>query len=505
MGTLRVPTVHLDQESPMSGHLESPRGVARRALLGAALAGAVLVVARAMPPVDRFGEPDRTRFRPGGELTAESKVLLGERPRSLSKLEVRGAAWRHPFPLQESLMFEDPAENHLTRRTMFGAAAAAGAGLIATRVLPSVDPLGGANAQAAEASVAAACTTLTPDLTEGPYWLDEKLHRVDVRANTASAASLPGVAQAGVPLALTINVFDADKDCAALNGAAVDIWHANAAGLYSGEASQGAGGGTIESDTSGQNYLRGYQVTGVDRGLKSAAVDGQVTFQTIWPGWYTGRAIHIHVRVRTYNADGSAKLNYTTQIFFSDSANDTVLSGAAPYRSRSPQDDPTTDENDSVLSASADSTNIVAVSGSVSVSDGFAATFNIMLNSTTDYASAGAGPGSGGAGGGAGGPGAAGGVVEATLIGASVKKNRSTGSRLITVGVQTGEAAILVAELVRGRKVLVRKAIIVTGAGSHVLHLDVSRHVAKGGATLLLTATDQAKQVKTLTKSLALP
>ena len=96
-----------------------------------------------------------------------------------------------------------------------------------------------------------------------------------------------------------------------------------------------------------------------------------MSFETIWPGWYSGRAIHIHVRVRTYDSSGTVVTNYTTQIFFSDADNTAVLTGAAPYNTRTPESDPTTDENDSVLTSSADATNIVPVTGSLA--DGFAA------------------------------------------------------------------------------------------------------------------------------------
>ncbi|HEY1508999.1 MAG TPA: hypothetical protein VGF93_08380 [Solirubrobacteraceae bacterium] len=150
-----------------------------------------------------------------------------------------------------------------------------------------------------------------------------------------------------MPLTLTINVLNAASGCARLNGAHVDIWHANAYGLYSDEASQQAGGGSSAGDTTGQNYLRGFQITGTDSGT-----DGQVVFKTIWPGWYSGRAIHIHVRGRTYDSARNVVTNYTTQTFFTDAANDAVLSSASPYDSRSPTDDPTTDENDNVLASS---------------------------------------------------------------------------------------------------------------------------------------------------------
>ena len=103
-----------------------------------------------------------------------------------------------------------------------------------------------------------------------------------------------------------------------------------------------------------------------------------MSFKTIWPGWYTGRAIHIHVRVRKLSGSGATIAGYTTQIFFSDADNDTVLAGAAPYDSRSPRTDPTTDENDTVLQSSDHATNVVPVTGSIG--KGFAATFNVMLD-----------------------------------------------------------------------------------------------------------------------------
>jgi protocatechuate 3,4-dioxygenase beta subunit len=237
-------------------------------------------------------------------------------------------------------------ESHLTRRQAFRAAGALGAVGAASSVLPSwlVGLFGPGTAQAASK-----CAKLTPDLTEGPYWVNTMLRRSDVRGNTATAKTSPGVLRDGVPLKLTINVLDANNDCKQLNGVAVDIWHANAHGLYSDEASQQAGGGTSGGNTSGENFLRGYQITGKDAGIKHAAVAGQASFETIWPGWYTGRAIHIHVRVRKLSSSGATIAGYTTQIFFSDAANDTVLTGATPYDTRSPQKDPTTDENDTVL------------------------------------------------------------------------------------------------------------------------------------------------------------
>jgi protocatechuate 3,4-dioxygenase beta subunit len=265
-------------------------------------------------------------------------------------------------------------ERHVTRRQAIRAAGAAGTAYL---VLPAW--LGGL-AGAGTAAAAVRCATPTPELTEGPYWVNTLLRRSDVRANTASATTQPGVVQRGVPLTLTINVLDTSDGCRALDGVAVDIWHANAHGLYSDEPSQQAGGGTTGGDTSGQDFLRGYQISGRDPGVHGSAVPGQVSFRTLWPGWYASRAIHIHVRVRRLSSSGATIAGYTTQIFFSDADNDRVLSGAAPYRARSPQTDPTTDENDTVLQSSDRATNIVPVTGSIA--RGFGATFNIALSSS---------------------------------------------------------------------------------------------------------------------------
>jgi len=120
------------------------------------------------------------------------------------------------------------------------------------------------------------------------------LRRSDVRTNSNG-----GGHQSGVPLKLTINVLDSSRDCTPPKSVAVDIWHANAHGIYSDESSQQAGAGTSSSagDTISDNWLRGYQLTGKDQGQAHKPINGQVSFKTIWPGWYTSRAIHIHVRV----------------------------------------------------------------------------------------------------------------------------------------------------------------------------------------------------------------
>jgi protocatechuate 3,4-dioxygenase beta subunit len=341
-------------------------------------------------------------------------------------------------------------ERRITRRQALGAAGTAGAALLASR--GALSALGGlVGATPAEAATTSAAVAVTPTMTEGPYWIDEMLRRFDVRNNTATASASAGAVQAGVPLTLKINILDAAGG-GAINGAHVDIWHANAYGLYSDEGGQPGG-----SSTSGQNFLRGYQVTGVDAGALAAPVDGQVNFRTIWPGWYQGRAIHIHVRVRTYNGS-SVATNYTTQIFFSDADNDTVLSGAAPYNTRSPKTDPTTDETDNVLTSSADATNIVPVSGNVT--DGFAATFTIGLSGVASN-------------------------VDAAALTARIVSAKVTRDRVLVASVETSGTTTVHATLVREGKTLAKATGHLT-AGTHSLRLALDKSVAAGTATLTL-------------------
>jgi len=153
-----------------------------------------------------------------------------------------------------------------------------------------------------------------PTATEGPFWVDEKLNRSDIRADTGT-----GTIKAGVPLTLPIQIASyAAGGCTPLSGVMVDIWHADADGIYS-DAS-GAG----NPNTRGQNFLRGAQLTDAQ---------GKVSFTTIYPGWYAGRAVHIHYRVRTLDSSGQVVKNFTSQFFFPESVTDAAFT-ASPYNTR---------------------------------------------------------------------------------------------------------------------------------------------------------------------------
>jgi protocatechuate 3,4-dioxygenase beta subunit len=138
---------------------------------------------------------------------------------------------------------------------------------------------------------------LTPELTEGPYYIAGEKVRRDIREG-----------HPGTPLTLRLTVLNA-KTCAPIRGAAVDIWHADAAGNYSGF---GAG-------ASSRTFMRGIQKT--DR-------NGLATFLTVYPGWYQGRAVHIHVKVHV-----GGSVVHTGQLFFPDAVTARAYE-VTPYTSR---------------------------------------------------------------------------------------------------------------------------------------------------------------------------
>lgn len=151
-----------------------------------------------------------------------------------------------------------------------------------------------------------------PEQTEGPYFVDEALHRSDIRPDPADGSVRPGL-----PLDLTIVVSRlADGTCAPWAGVQVDVWHCDHQGVYSDVRDPGF-------DTTGRKFLRGYQRTDSD---------GRARFTTIYPGWYEGRTVHIHFKVRS-PAQRSPGFEFTSQLYFDDAVSDRVFA-AAPYAGR---------------------------------------------------------------------------------------------------------------------------------------------------------------------------
>lgn len=177
---------------------------------------------------------------------------------------------------------------------------------------------------------------LSPRQIQGPYFIDVGLARGDIRED-----------RQGVPLALALRVVDAGG-CTPIRDAVVNVWHADAAGVYSGFAGQPGG-----VDATGETFLRGFQVT--DAG-------GRVQFATIYPGWYPGRTVHIHVRI---HLDATTVL--VTQLYFPEPVTDAVHA-LAPYAERGHRD--TTNAADAYFAAGL----ILAVAAG---GDGYAASFTL--------------------------------------------------------------------------------------------------------------------------------
>ena len=219
-----------------------------------------------------------------------------------------------------------------------------------------------ANAPSPTAALAEATTASTttapscivrPALTEGPYFVDEQINRSDIRSDPSN-----GSVSEGAPLYLTFNVSQITANsCAAFAGAIVDIWHCDAWGVYSDASDPGF-------NTIGQKFLRGYQVTNNN---------GQAQFLTIYPGWYDGRAVHIHFKIRTSLDD--AGYEFTSQLFFDDAYTDIVYE-QEPYASTGQRT--RLNSQDGIFQQSGGQLTLAVTQ----TSEGYAATFDIGLDMT---------------------------------------------------------------------------------------------------------------------------
>ncbi|HEU0115703.1 MAG TPA: intradiol ring-cleavage dioxygenase [Thermomicrobiales bacterium] len=232
---------------------------------------------------------------------------------------------------------------------------------------------------------------LAPEMTEGPYYLPLDLVRQDLTEG-----------KPGLPLRLRIAVMNTQGGgCAPLAGAAVDLWHCDAQGVYSGISGEnpGGGGAATGADNQSTTFLRGIQLTGAD---------GVAAFDTIYPGWYQGRAVHIHMKVHvggdatgaTPPADGydGGHVAHTGQLFFDDALSDQVF-GTAAYANRD-NAERTRNGQDGILGDHGDEPGVMLVLTPVTpgaLADGFDGTVIVGVD-------AGATPGPASFGGGQGGP-----------------------------------------------------------------------------------------------------
>ncbi|MFJ9930094.1 intradiol ring-cleavage dioxygenase [Streptomyces misionensis] len=225
-----------------------------------------------------------------------------------------------------------------------GAVALSGVGAVASaadRGAAGADTLGSVKAAA---SAAGACMSLTTEQIEGPYYIDYELFRKNVVED-----------RTGIPLLLVLRAVDS-ATCKPIRNSAVEIWHCDASGVYSGYTQTGNGGGgtppgpppsgtpTAPPDgpggPGGPGGGGGGHATPTDdltwlRGIQMTDHQGFVTFRTVFPGWYTGRAVHIHTKVHTggsRTSDGytGGRTCHTGQFYFSEDAVK-ATADTAPY------------------------------------------------------------------------------------------------------------------------------------------------------------------------------
>jgi protocatechuate 3,4-dioxygenase beta subunit len=215
-----------------------------------------------------------------------------------------------------------------------GSGGSGGAGGAPNDAATAAGPDGAATASGAEGGVAADgaavsrdASTLScvvrPEQTEGPFFIDEKLERSDIRSDPAS-----GMVSAGLPLRLAFNVYQVNSEaCMPLSGLIFDVWQCDAVGVY----------WDVSAQTQGKKFLRGFQTTNAMGGAE---------FTAIYPGWYPGRAVHGHFKIR--GTVGGRAITFTSQYYFPDALTDQIHM-QAPYAARGPR--PARNNNDGIFTS----------------------------------------------------------------------------------------------------------------------------------------------------------
>ena len=237
---------------------------------------------------------------------------------------------------------DEPAERLLSRREVVAFLGATGVTWLIASSL---------NHRRAVAETPGPSCVVRPEQTEGPYFVDERLNRSDIRSDPTD-----GRLKSGTPLALTLQGSRLNAgDCQPLAGAQLDIWHCDALGTYSDVEDRGF-------KTIGQKFLRGYQITDAR---------GEARFMTLYPGWYAGRTVHIHFKIRTAPV-ARRSFEFTSQLYFDDELTDRVHA-AQPYAARGTRT--ARNRHDGIFRRGGDQLMLAPTA----MVDGYAATFAIGL------------------------------------------------------------------------------------------------------------------------------
>ena len=201
----------------------------------------------------------------------------------------------------------------LTRREALAALGVGGGALAAGRWAFGMGPDAAPAAPGKQIAQALPACVVRPEQTEGPFFVDTQLDRSDIRSDPST-----GAVSEGAPLTLRFNVSQISGGaCTVLAGALVDVWQCDAEGVYWGVDDDETPAGARE-----RQFLRGHQRTDEN---------GVARFTTIFPGWYRGRAVHVHFKVRTDVA--GQPYEFTSQLYFDEALIDQVHA-QAPYAAR---------------------------------------------------------------------------------------------------------------------------------------------------------------------------
>lgn len=249
-----------------------------------------------------------------------------------------------------------PNDRAISRRRVLSLAATSAIGVVVSQSVLACDtaaavaPVDTTGTTTPGTGGSVASCVVTAALTEGPYFVDERLNRSDIRADPTS-----GAISAGVPLSLKFNVSRvASAACTPLTGAYLDVWHCDAAGVYSDVS--GAG--------SGRRFLRGYQITDAS---------GVAEFTTIYPGWYSGRAVHVHFKLRLFTGS-NASYEFTSQFFFDESLTDAVHA-LSPYNTRGRRN--TLNSNDGIYNSLSSSEKAALTLQTSAAGSGYSGSINL--------------------------------------------------------------------------------------------------------------------------------
>ena len=336
----------------------------------------------------------------------------------------------------------------MTRRQAIATTGVAGASLLAAR-----NGAGGwlertVGVEAAGARATPQCV-LTGARTEGPFFVDEKLNRSDIRVDTSDGTAVEGIA-----LTVRFVVLDNDAGCAPIEGAQVDVWHSNANGDYSDLAANDSGPGSA-GNTEGKTYLRGFQLTDAD---------GSCAFTTIFPGWYNGRTVHIHFKVRAGDRE------FDSQLFFEEAVTQSV-NAASAYKGN---DGRPTNAQDGFYGADGASLRMDVTGDNAS---GYAGTFTVGLTGFSDR----------------------------TTLGRTRFTRTGSGKRILAFEVTADEEVTLDAQLLRRGRVLARRQTATLVPGARTLTIAVPRRVLEGNARLKLVVRDADGNRTVVSKRLDVP